>query len=234
MKTIFLIDTDAERRAEVGRVLLQGGRHAEPFESSEEFLAFGGGAKGSANGSANGAGDSLALVEDTDGAASHLCTRLRDDPRLVPVIAYADGPRIERVVAAMQAGAASYLGWPFTIAGFSDEIARIEPSMRANLVRRRRTALAHSRLARLTAREREVLTSLVSHGTNKAIAKQLDISPRTVEKYRAAILVRLGVTNSAHAIRIAAEGGAFDGEDPEEAQADAAGSAGDDSAGVIG
>ena len=52
--------------------------------------------------------------------------------------------------------------------------------------------------------------SLISHGTNKAIAKQLDISPRTVEKYRAAILVRLGVANSAQAIRVAVEGGAFD------------------------
>ena len=64
-------------------------------------------------------------------------------------------------------------------------------------------------LAGLTAREREVLVSLTTLGTNKAIAKELDISPRTVEKYRATILVRLGVENSAQAIRVAVEGGAL-------------------------
>ena len=91
-------------------------------------------------------------------------------------------------------------------------IERIEPLLGQGLDRKRRTARARSLLSGLTAREREVLVSLTSLGTNKAIAKHLDISPRTVEKYRAAILVRLGVENTAQAIRIAAEGGAFDDE----------------------
>ncbi|MBB3034008.1 response regulator transcription factor [Alteriqipengyuania lutimaris] len=225
MNTIFLIDTDAERRAEVGRVLLQGGLHAEPFEASEEFVAFG---------AVDGGPQGLALVADTNGAAASLCERLRDDPRLVPVLAYADAPRLEHVVAAMQAGAQSYLEWPFTFAGFSEEIARIEPAMRADLERKRRSAVAQSRLARLTGREREVLASLVTHGTNKAIAKQLDISPRTVEKYRAAILVRLGVANSAQAIRIAAEGGVFDGLPADETLTDQPGSGDGDAGSVIG
>ena len=222
MNTIFLIDTDAERRAEVGRVLLQGGKHAEPFESSAEFLAFG------------AADGGLALVEDTDGAATRLCSRLHEDARLVPVIAYADAPGPQAVVAAMQAGAASYLGWPFTFATFADEVARIAPSMQERLERKRRATLARSLLARLTAREREVLTSLVTHGTNKAIAKQLDISPRTVEKYRAAILVRLGVANGAQAIRIAAEGGAFDGMEPHSPATDEEATNGSDSPDLIG
>ena len=110
----------------------------------------------------------------------------------------------------MQKGAASYLAWPFALEAFTAEIDRIEPVISRALDRKRRTARARSLLAGLTAREREVLVSLTSHGTNKAIAKHLDISPRTVEKYRAAILVRLGVANTAQAIRIAAEGGAFD------------------------
>ena len=91
----------------------------------------------------------------------------------------------------------------------TEELARIAPMVKRTLAEQRRRAHASALLAGLTAREREVLVSLTTLGTNKAIAKELDISPRTVEKYRATILVRLGVENSAQAIRVAVEGGAL-------------------------
>lgn len=197
MKTVFVIDTDAERRANVCRTLLEGNRHAEPFETIEEFLSF-------------ERSSGMALVHDGNGATSRLCAHLNDDPQHVPVIGYDNFPELGNAVMALQAGAASYLAWPFAMCAFTREIERIAPDMQESLERKRRHAKARSLLAKLTAREREVLVSLITHGTNKAIAKKLDISPRTVEKYRAAILVRLGVANSAQAIRVAVEGGAFD------------------------
>lgn len=201
MRNAFVIDDNAERRSDVCRTLLDGQGHAEPFETIEEFLAF-----APSDGSAEG----FALIHDSDGDAVRLCDRLRDDPRLVPVIGYGHRPVLGNVVAAMQAGAASYLAWPFTLAEYSREIERIGDQVLAALDHKRRHARARQLLAGLTTREREVLVSLITYGTNKAIAKALDISPRTVEKYRAAILVRLGVTNSAQAIRVAVEGGAFE------------------------
>ncbi|MBH1943180.1 LuxR family transcriptional regulator [Erythrobacter sp. YJ-T3-07] len=197
MDNVFVIDGNGERRAEIGHVLMEGGGHAEPFETIDEFLAF-------------GSNEGTALVGDDDGAAIRLCEKMRDKPRPVPVVGYALSPDIGQVVAAMQAGAVSYLGWPFSRATLTEEMARIAPMVRRTLAEQRRRAHASALLAGLTAREREVLVSLTTLGTNKAIAKQLEISPRTVEKYRAAILVRLGVENSAQAIRIAVEGGAFD------------------------
>ena len=197
MNTIFVIGSHAERRAEVCRVLLQGNRHAEPFETYEEYLAF-------------GRSDGLVLVHDEDQSVVRLSERLGNDPRLVPLVGFGVSPQLGQVVAAMQAGAASYLAWPFTLQELDAEIARIDASLRQEMDRKRRSAHARSQLDGLTGREREVLVSLISHGTNKAIAKQLEISPRTVEKYRATILVKLGVTNSAQAIRVAVEGGAFE------------------------
>ena len=197
MRTIFVIDAQAERRSNVCRVLLEGQRHVEPFETIGEFLAF-------------SHADGIALVHDEGGAAVRLCREMRDSPRLVPVIGYAADPALDLVVEAMQAGAASYLAWPFSVASFAAEIDRIGPDLRKDVNRKRRTAQARSQLAKLTAREREVLVSLITHGTNKAIAIELDISPRTVEKYRAAILDRLDVDNSAQAVRLAVESGAFD------------------------
>ncbi len=196
MDVIFVIDSQADRRAEVCRVLLAGDSHAEPFETIQEFLTF-------------SSSEGMALVYDENGSAAALCAKLRNNPRLVPVVGYREKPTLEDAVAAMQSGTVSYLAWPFSTETFAAEIGRIEPLVRADLGTRRRTAKARALLSGLTAREKEVLVSLITHGTNKAIAKRLDISPRTVEKYRAAILVRLGVANSAQAIRIAVESGAF-------------------------
>ena len=212
MHNAFVIDGNAERRAEVCRVLLQGQGHAEPFETIEEFLAF-------------APDEGTALVCDEDGAAARLCTRLQDSPRLVPVIGYGTSPALADVVATMQAGAISYLAWPFTLEAYAAEIQRMAPEVQQIMGRKRRAAHARSLLENLTAREREVLTGLTTHGTNKAIAKALEISPRTVEKYRAAILVRLGVDNTPQAIRVAVEGGALN--DDLSGDATSAGSTGD-------
>ena len=202
MDNVFVIDTNGERRAELCHVLMDGGGHAEPFETIGEFLTF-------------PSHQGTALVCDEDGgAAVRLCEKLRDNPKLVPVVGYAPSPEIGQVVAAMQAGAVSYLSWPFTRTALSEEMERIAPKVESTLYGRRKRARASALMARLTAREREVLVNLTALGTNKAIAKNLEISPRTVEKYRAAILVRLGVENSAQAIRIAVEAGAFDTEQP--------------------
>ena len=63
------------------------------------------------------------------------------------------------------------------------------------------------RLGRLTNRERDVLIGLADGRANKLIAYDLDISVRTVEMHRAAMMERLGVRTFAEALRIAIQGG---------------------------
>lgn len=58
------------------------------------------------------------------------------------------------------------------------------------------------RIGRLTPRERQVM-SLVSEGlSNKAIARQLDISPRTVEIHRAKVMEKMGASSVGALIRM--------------------------------
>lgn len=58
------------------------------------------------------------------------------------------------------------------------------------------------RIGRLTPRERQVM-SLVSEGlSNKAIARQLDISPRTVEIHRAKMMEKMGASSVGALIRL--------------------------------
>jgi two-component system response regulator FixJ len=50
---------------------------------------------------------------------------------------------------------------------------------------------AAARVSTLTEREREILECLVSGMPNKAIARELDISPRTVEFHRARVMAKM-------------------------------------------
>jgi two-component system response regulator NreC len=63
---------------------------------------------------------------------------------------------------------------------------------------------------RLTPREREVLGLLAIGYTNREAAGELDISVRTVETHRAAILAKLGLRTRAELVRYARDTGAFD------------------------
>lgn len=62
---------------------------------------------------------------------------------------------------------------------------------------------AKTLIGTLTPREADVLTGLVKGNTNKDIAQDLDISPRTIEIYRANMMQKLGVRNLSEALRIA-------------------------------
>jgi two-component system response regulator NreC len=59
----------------------------------------------------------------------------------------------------------------------------------------------------LSDREREVLQLLAEGATSKEMAKVLGLTPKTVENHRARILDKLGVTNSAAAVRAAVASG---------------------------
>ena len=51
---------------------------------------------------------------------------------------------------------------------------------------------AEERIARLTAREREVLDAMVAGHASKEIARELGVSPRTVEVHRARVMEKMG------------------------------------------
>ena len=60
-------------------------------------------------------------------------------------------------------------------------------------------------MTRLSKRERQVLELLARGSSNKLIARELSISPRTVEIHRANMLNKIGANHTSEAIRIAIE-----------------------------
>jgi RNA polymerase sigma factor (sigma-70 family) len=85
-------------------------------------------------------------------------------------------------------------------------IATIEAAAadaRVTRVASERRAEVRRRLGRLTPREREVMRMTVSGSHNREIARELGISPRTVEVYKARMMEKLGVDRLPDLIRLA-------------------------------
>lgn len=72
---------------------------------------------------------------------------------------------------------------------------------------RDRVEIASNRVAKLTARQRQLISRLVQGRLNKQIAHDLGLSERTVKMHRSALLKALDVRTVAEAIRIAIEAG---------------------------
>lgn len=106
-------------------------------------------------------------------------------------------------VEAMKAGAIDFIEKPYDNRMLLDALdsgfARIEDREKeASAIQSARDGID-----RLTPRERDVLLGLIDGKANKIIAYELDISPRTVEIYRANLMDKLGVRSVAEAVRIA-------------------------------
>jgi two-component system response regulator FixJ len=76
---------------------------------------------------------------------------------------------------------------------------------RSEKAERRRKA--EEKIGLLSGREREVLRGLLAGFPNKVLARQLDISLRTVEMHRANMMERLGVGSLAEALTLAVQAG---------------------------
>lgn len=195
MSKVYVVDDDAVRRSHICRLLIGENIHPEPFDSIDELLQF-------------MPSQGFVLFHDRDERIYELLEGLERETWL-PVIAYSDEPETSRIVRAMQSGVVSYVAYPLQMDEFRREYDKLERVLATKLLKQQRAATARKMLETLSNREREILTCMLDHGTSKAIARHLGISPRTVESHRANLMSRLDVRTAAQAIRIAVEGDAF-------------------------
>jgi two-component system response regulator FixJ len=124
-----------------------------------------------------------------------------------PVVVMTGHGEVPVAVRAMKMGAVDFIEKPFSeqalLNCFGQAFALLKDREEAG--RRRRDA--HERAASLTARETEVLQSLLAGQSNKEIASSLGISLRTVEMHRGNMMDRLHASSLAEALTIALEAG---------------------------
>jgi len=126
----------------------------------------------------------------------------------LPVILMTGHGDIPLAVEAMKAGVADFIEKPFDdermLAAIRSALAQGDEGEARKLQR----AELQARLDSLSGREREVLDGLVAGKANKVIALDLDISPRTVEIYRANLMTKMRADSLSALVRMALSVGA--------------------------
>jgi two-component system response regulator FixJ len=82
-------------------------------------------------------------------------------------------------------------------------IRQAEPAARSEAV----THDIAARVASLSPRERQVMEGLIAGLSNKQIAREYDISPRTIEVYRANVMTKMQAGSLSELVRLAVRAG---------------------------
>jgi two-component system response regulator FixJ len=136
-----------------------------------------------------------------------LLRRIKSSGPNLQVIVMTGHGDISLAVEAMKLGAADFIEKPFEDQKLLTMINAALNNAEASS-RRDGKALEIVELMRsLTARERDVLDGLVAGRSNKDIGRDLDISPRTVEVYRANLMKKMQATSLSELVRIAIKAG---------------------------
>ena len=189
--TLHIVDGSCRSRAEQARLGFEQGFHCEIYCDIDELMA-----------SPPDRGIVLARDDENGGRVDEVLSHLARAGLWVPVVATSENPRPANVVSAIKAGALDYLRLPLRPERLQEAVLRIEREAVAYGEARRKMVEASTRIASLSPREREVLDGLAEGRSNKMIARELHISPRTVEIHRANMMNKLGVQHSAGAIRL--------------------------------
>jgi len=190
---VFVVDDDEGVRKALSLLIRSAGFEVRTFDSSEAFLE---------DYSPDAAGCLVLDVRMTGMDGMSLQEELWNRGLDIPVIMMTGHGDVPMAVKAVQRGAIDFLQKPF-----EDEVLleRIRQALALNAQRRVEAgerALWAARLARLSAREREVMDLLVSGLGNKEIALKLGLSRKTVDIHRAHVMLKLGVESVAELVRI--------------------------------
>lgn len=193
-KQVHIVAETTLERAERARTCYKLGYHAEIYVSVEELLAA-------------APNDGIILMEDRPeaGGIVTFLARMAERGMWCPVIAVSGKIEPRRVVDAVKAGALDYISLPLEPVELSASLAQARIDATAQCAVQRRAVEARSRIASLSPRERQVLEALANGSSNKIIARDLGISPRTVEIHRANMMTKLGANHAADAVRLRLE-----------------------------
>ncbi len=192
---VFVVDDDEAMRDSLDFLLSSAGCAVRTFEAAERLLE------------ALTDGNCGCVVSDVrmpgvDGL--ELLRRIKAARPSLPVVIITGHGDVPLAVEAMKLGAADFVEKPF-----DDE--RLIGVVQAALAGAPREADPSNeigaRVASLSSRERQVLDGLVAGLSNKAIARVHDISPRTVEVYRANLMAKMQAASLSDLVRMAMRAG---------------------------
>jgi two-component system, LuxR family, response regulator FixJ len=131
-----------------------------------------------------------------------LLQRLKAKSIDLPVIVITGHGDIPLAVEAMKCGAIDFIEKPFAEETILKAVKAAQRTLEKRGVQSEEEAAVAARLKSLSERERQVLDGLVAGNANKTIARDLGISPRTVEVYRANLMTKMQARSLSDLIRM--------------------------------
>ena len=191
---VYVIDDDEAMRDSLDFLLGSAGFQVVLFESARHFLD-------KLSGIDFGCVVSDIRMPGIDGI--ELLKRLKANHSVLPVVIMTGHGDVMLAVEAMKLGAVDFLEKPF-----EDDrlIGMIDVALRQTEASARNEAATleiASRIETLSPRERQVMKGLVAGLSNKLIAREYAISPRTIEVYRANVMTKMQAGSLSELVRLA-------------------------------
>ena len=198
---VYVIDDDEAMRDSLNFLLDAANYEVTLFDSAVKFLD-------AVPGLEFGCVVSDVRMPGLDGM--ELLKRMKAAHSAFPIVIMTGHGDVPLAVEAMKLGAVDFLEKPFEddrlIAMIEMAIQQAEPAARSE-------ALAQdiaARVASLSPRERQVMNGLIAGLSNKLIARDYDISPRTIEVYRANVMTKMQANSLSELVRLAMRAGLLD------------------------
>jgi two-component system, LuxR family, response regulator FixJ len=190
--TIALIEDDEAILRSLSMLLESRGIPVNPYVSAESFLA------------ARAAPSPQCVVSDIrmpGMSGMELQQELKKRGSAVPVILITGHGDIAMAVQAIKQGAFDFIEKPFDDERLIESISQAIESGQRQRVEQSERALLKARVAELSPRQIEVMRLVADGFSNKEIAHKLNLSPRTVENYRAWMMEKMAAKNLADLVR---------------------------------
>jgi len=195
---IYVIDDDEAMRDSLNFLLESADFNVTLFETAQNFLD-------ALPGLEFGCVLSDVRMPGVDGI--ELLKRMKAGHSAFPILIMTGHGDVPLAVEAMKLGAVDFLEKPFEddrLIGMIDAaIRQAEPAARSEVV----THEIAARVATLSPRERQVMDGLIAGLSNKLIARDYDISPRTIEVYRANVMTKMQANSLSELVRLAMRAG---------------------------
>ncbi len=195
---VYLVDDDPGVLKALSRFLNGKGYNVRTFSSAQDFLD-------QPDSSNPGCAILDLSMPGLDGF--RLQQALADGGAPWPIIFLTGKGDIPASVRAMRAGAIDFLTKPARKEDLLLAISRAEASDAQARQARAELAAVRAMIAKLTPREREVLSHVVAGRLNKQIAGDLGTVEKTIKFHRSRMMQKLGVRTVADLVRLAEKGG---------------------------
>lgn len=195
---VYVIDDDDAMRDSLNFLLDSSGYSVTLFDNAQRFMD-------ALPGLAFGCVVSDVRMPGIDGI--ELLKRMKAQHSPFPILIMTGHGDVPLAVEAMKLGAVDFLEKPFEddrlIAMIETAIRQAEPAAKSEAIAQDVAA----RVASLSPRERQVMEGLVAGLSNKLIARDYDISPRTIEVYRANVMTKMQAGSLSELVRLAMRAG---------------------------